>query len=116
MMIEIAISYTDNFFNIPTVGGESNNSSGMYNNTYHQVKKNSQPEYARFNFTGTKLRFISTLYPSNPSYAYIKIDGVAHQFNIKGDLKYQAILYEITGLENKEHVVHDQVTSYKIRK
>ncbi len=66
----------------------------------------TKPEYARFNFIGTKIRFISIANPRYPQYAYIKIDGIEYSFSINpGNGLRALLLFEKTDLLLTEHYV-----------
>lgn len=93
-------------------------SSFTYESTWNTV---SSPSYyggnikntivngalVKFNFTGTKIRIIAHLNSSGMSNnVMISIDGVEVSYSQVGtSLINQALVYEKTGLENKEHYV-----------
>lgn len=59
----------------------------------------------KFNFKGTKLRFISRIYEYSDNIS-VKIDGViVGNFKLNYANVYQALTFEVLGLENKEHYV-----------
>lgn len=100
------ISYTANF------RGSQGGTDGYpdYKATRHQVGNNTQPQYARFNFVGTKIRLIGMVgisdnYINIP--VYIKIDGIEESFSLNpvGDSVAIALLYEKNGLSYTEHSV-----------
>ncbi|MFW5436873.1 bacterial surface protein [Paenibacillus apiarius] len=61
----------------------------------------------KFNFTGTKLRYISNTWWSSSKSINVIIDGVqVEPFSLYGnDDNLPKIMYEKTGLENKEHSI-----------
>lgn len=83
------------------------NNSSAYNGSCSGFAQDTQSE-ATFNFVGTKLRIISVANTSSyraPKIS-IYIDGAEEQYTeIMNGVVWQCLVYEKTGLENKEHYV-----------
>lgn len=78
-----------------------------YDGTVHRLLKTN--DKVQFNFVGTKLRIIGTVTPQYEEDIRIVIDGVEEVFSEKvtdnSGTKWMCLVYEKTGLENKEHTV-----------
>lgn len=74
---------------------------------YHQISTMTagKTEYASFNFVGSKIRFISSMWPSYVEKCYISIDGIEYDYRTNGGPVSQALVFEMTGLAFKEHSV-----------
>jgi len=92
------------------------NHISSYNHTWHQVSNNYKPEHINFNFRGSKIRIISTLFQEYPENSYIRIDGIEHQFNIQSNEQYQTLVFTKDNLENTNHTVEiiQKDINYKI--
>lgn len=97
--------YDDRDSNIAYVGNWAHGSDGpCYNGTYMQ--SNVMGSSVKFNFTGTKFRFIGAHYSDKTSSADISIDGIKiATINQYGSLTYQVVECESIGLANTEHYV-----------
>lgn len=95
--------------NIELVGSGWNLQSNVNYYKSTQNYNNIKGDCARFNFIGTKLRVIAMMGTNNAKDVVIKIDGeVKGSFDTYTSLVngiYQALVYEITVLSNKEHYV-----------
>lgn len=97
------IEYTNGF-----VDGLSNGyyNENAYKNYGHQVLNNTDIEYARFNFTGSKIRLISVVHTTYPEWAYIKVDGIEYKYNIRDNsTKFTVLVFELKDLNYGEHSV-----------
>lgn len=82
-------------------------SSANYNYTllYSDVNNKENAEI-KFNFEGTDLRIISTLYPTNGENSIILIDGKEYKVNMYSNERLDSVLaFEVLNLENKIHNV-----------
>lgn len=107
--------YDDSAANI-YYGGKGWNvdiNSNRYNSSAHYG--NSEDSFIRFNFTGTKLRLISTIAHTHASKIKLLIDGINYdisQFN-SGE-KSQSVIFTNNSFSNSEHsvVISKAVTPY----
>ena len=92
------------------------NHSSSYNHTWHQVSNNYKSEYINFNFRGSKIRIISTLFHEYPENSYIRIDGIEYKFKIQSNEQYQTLVFTKENLENTNHTVEiiQKDINYKI--
>ncbi|WP_342550971.1 Ig-like domain-containing protein [Lysinibacillus sp. FSL M8-0216] len=103
--------YDDSNLKIEYLGNvERNQNSLFYNSGYSSYKLkypyDNELNGVKFNFTGTKIRLISlkdSVYRS--SNIVIEIDGVTERFNQTGAATKQTLVYEKTGLNDKQHSV-----------
>lgn len=92
-------------------GFPSATSELAYNKTYHQCQDNSMSTNGEvtFSFTGTKFRIIGTTYSGYSNDVQVTVDGIVHGNMNCTDVStagtWQVLMYEATGLENKDHIV-----------
>lgn len=89
---------------------EYQNQKDNYNSTYHGIKKTYLGEFARFSFTGDKLRLIGLKSYNYSEKIQIEIDGKIEYFDsrlqaTKESEKFQTLVYSKEGLSNKKHNV-----------
>nr|DAQ80542.1 MAG TPA: bacterial surface protein [Inoviridae sp.] len=92
------------------------NHISSYNHTWHQVSNNYKSECINFNFRGSKIRIISTLFQEYPENSYIRIDGIEYKFKIQSNEQYQTLVFTKENLENTNHTVEiiQKDINYKI--
>lgn len=79
-----------------------------YNKTLHYLTSNPTNPNASLNFKfyGSKLRLIGARHTEYTTDLTCKIDGSEYQpINLDGSTQYQLLLFEVSGLELKEHTV-----------
>ena len=82
-------------------------SGSYYNNGMWTSSTNDPNRRMSFKFIGSKMRLISYAGPSWAGIGTVKIDGINQGTftHIRSTEQYQTLLYEITGLDYKEHTV-----------
>lgn len=92
-------------------GFPSSTSDSAYNKTFHQCQSAtmSTDGEVTFAFTGTKFRIIGTTYKDYSNDVQVTVDGVVHGSmdctNSGTTGLWQILMYEVTGLDNKDHVI-----------
>jgi hypothetical protein len=87
------------------VGEWGTRSNGAYYNGSQRTSGNNLAGKVYFKFSGTRLRIITTLYPTYSGRINITIDGTTESFSLQTNTLNQAIVFEKLDLSNGDHTV-----------
>jgi hypothetical protein len=89
------------------LGKSAEYGADYYNDTEHWLKTSPVAEDTKikFEFLGSKLRIISTIFDQYSKLLIVNVDGTEYTFSEYGDHSYQMLIAEINNLTYKKHYV-----------